>query len=123
MFTDRNVVYADAYCYVQNQHKTGFQLPDEDGISEGVIDFSTMYRNGNTVYYNNGTLAQTIHKDWTYSDYKKDIIKKRYSNDDQIAIILNQNDSEEDNLRYQKMMEWREFASFFANKLMELSHE
>jgi hypothetical protein len=72
------------------------------------------------VYYNNGTLAQSVNNKWKYSDYKKDIIKKRYSNDDQIAIILNKDDSEEDQMRYQKMMEWREFASFFAKKVLEI---
>lgn len=119
MFTDRNMIYADAYNVLQHKNKIGFQLPYTEDVLETLIDLSSMYRDGNTMYYNNSTLAQSINKDWTYSDYKREIIKKRYSNDDQIAIILNKDDSEEDLLRYQKMMEWREFASTLAKKIIE----
>jgi hypothetical protein len=60
MFVDRDVVYADAYCFLQCGNKIGFQLSNDDNISEGLIDFSNIYRIGNTVYYNNGTLAQSV---------------------------------------------------------------
>jgi hypothetical protein len=54
----------------------------------------------------------------SYADAKKFVISKLYSNDDQIAIILNKDDSDEDGLVYQKMQEWREWASIVAHKIM-----
>ena len=33
------------------------------------------------------------------------LVKIRYSNDDQIAIIINKDDSEEGNLKFQQMQE------------------
>ena len=56
----------------------------------------------------------------SYTDAKKFLIGKRYSNDDQIAIILNKDDSEEDTLAFEKMQEWREWASVMAHKIMEI---
>ena len=57
------------------------------------------------VYYNGGTLAQSLFNNGSYGDYKSSIIKNRYPNDDQIAIILNKEDSEEDIIRYEIMMQ------------------
>jgi hypothetical protein len=38
----------------------------------------------------------------------------RYSNDDQMALILNNGKSEQDTLLYNKMQEWREWAGVIA---------
>ena len=50
-------------------------------------------------------------KNMSYSEIKTTIIKLHYSNDDQIAIMLN-NDEE----KMREMQEWREFASLTAKK-------
>lgn len=50
----------------------------------------------------------------TYAYIKTFIIKLRYSNDDQIAIILNN-----DEAKMAKMQEWREYASYIAKKYTE----
>lgn len=55
----------------------------------------------------------------TYADAKKYIIGKRYSNDDQLAIMLNKDNSEEDAIAYQKMQEWREWASLVSHKIVD----
>ena len=47
------------------------------------------------------------------------MIKKRYSNDDQIAIMLNAQLSEEDKIYYDKMQEWREFSGYIAKSIDE----
>ena len=57
---------------------------------------------------------------YDYGQWKANIIKKRYSNDDQIAIMLNRGD-EESNMIYNKMMQWREYASVLAKKFVELN--
>ena len=64
-----------------------------------------MQKCGQLVYYNNGKLAELVLQNADYGTYKSSIIKKRYSNDDQIAIMLNRYDSEEDELRYDRMMQ------------------
>ena len=50
-------------------------------------------------------------RNMTYAAIKTFIIKLHYSNDDQIAIMLN---NDEDKMR--EMQEWREFASLTAKK-------
>ena len=47
------------------------------------------------------------------------MIKKQYSNDDQIAIILNAQLSEEDKMYYDKMQELREFSGYIAKLINE----
>ena len=46
------------------------------------------------------------------------MIKLRYSNDDQLALILNKDNSEEDTELYNKMQEWREWSGTFAKLVM-----
>ena len=118
MYTDKNITYSDAGKYLVYKNQIGFQFPASDDIMEKDIDLDDLYIKGNTAYYNSCTLAQNIIKNGTYGDYKSAIIKKRYSNDDQIAIMLNKDDSEDDLLRYDKMMEWREFAAELAKRIL-----
>lgn len=118
MFTDKNITYSEPGCYLKYKNQIAFQFPKADGIEEYNISIKDLYVMGNTAYYNSGTLAQRINKNWSYADYKKDIIKKRYSNDDQIALLLNKDDSEEDMIRYEKMMRWREFAARLSKAIM-----
>ena len=54
-----------------------------------------------------------------YATVKTEMIKKRYSNDDQIAIMLNAQLSEEDKIYYDKMQEWREFSGYIAKSIDE----
>ena len=46
--------------------------------------------------------------------------KKIYSNDDQIAIMLNRGRSEQDNMAFEKMQEWRDWAGSLAKKIITL---
>jgi hypothetical protein len=83
------------------------------------LSFDDIYIEGNFVYFNNKKFIQYVDPKWTYSDYKRSIITSRYSNDDQIAIILNKEDSDLDRIKYDRMMKWREFASLLAKKIIE----
>ena len=118
MYTDRNIVYAEPGKYPKYKNQIAFQFPAKGGIGEYDLNISDLYIKNNIAYYNNGLFVQKIEKNWKYADYKKDIIKKRYSNDDQIAIILNKDDSAEDLLRYNRMMQWREFASLLSKQII-----
>ena len=120
MYNDKNIMYADPGKYLICKNKIAFQLPASEEITECQLNIDDMNVKNNLVYYNNDLFVHRWHKNWTYADYKREFIKKRYSNDDQIAIILNKEDSEEDLQRYNRMMEWRKFASLMANKIMNL---
>ena len=118
MYTDKNITYSDAGKYLIYKNQIGFQFSSSEDIMEYDVNLDDLYIKGNTAYYNRGTLAQNIIKNGSYGDYKSAIIKKRYSNDDQIAIILNKDDSDEDLIRYDRMMQWREFAAELAKRIM-----
>ena len=105
MYTDKNIVYADPGKYLKYKNQIAFQLSASEGIIECDLNIDDLYIKNNIALYNNSLCAQPVHSNYTYADYKRDIIKKRYSNDDQIAIILNKEDSEEDLIRYNRMME------------------
>ena len=119
MYIDKDIIYSEPGKYLKGKNKIGFQFPLPGNFVEYDINFNDLKLVGNMFYYNDNLFVQKYNKSWTYGDYKKDIIKKRYSNDDQIAIILNKDDSEEDLLRYERMMKWRVFASDLANKIIK----
>ena len=78
-----------------------------------VLDSLDVVVDGNKVLIYNRKFA-ILPDSISYSDIKKRVIKSRYTEDDQIAIILNKDISEEDAMYFQKMQEWREFASEVA---------
>ena len=126
MYKKRNVVYADAYKYLVHKSKGTIafaQSGDESEFEEK--EFPTPIKivdEGSGFYSIQGVPKVKFY--FSKSDYatvKTEMIKKRYSNDDQIAIILNKDSGlEEDLFAYQKMQEWREWASTVAKKIMEV---
>ena len=117
MFTKGKKIFADKGCYLK--HK---QLPiigltisgNPDDYEEiRMLDPLDVVVDGNKVLIYNRKFA-ILPDSITYSDIKKRVIKSRYSQDDQLAIILNKDSSEEDTIYFQKMQEWREFASEVA---------
>ena len=117
MFVKGKKIFADKGCYLK--HK---QLPiigltingNPDDYEEiRMLDSLDVVVDGNRVLIYNRKFA-ILPDSISYSDIKKRVIKSRYSEDDQIAIILNKDISEEDAMYFQKMQEWREFASEVA---------
>ena len=121
MFIKGNMIYSEAGYILRCDNKKAFQLPYD--VSKEYIEIpiditntkieSGMIDMDGVVFRNN--------KKYDYGQWKANIIKKRYSNDDQIAILLNKDDSAEDKMRYDKMQEWREYASALAKKFVELN--
>lgn len=120
MFIKGNMIYSEAGYILKCDNKKAFQLP-YDASKEYIeipIDItntkieSGMINMDGVVFRNN--------EKYDYGQWKANIIKKRYSNDDQIAIMLNHGD-EESNMIYNKMMQWREYASMLAKKFVELN--
>ena len=126
MYKKRNVVYADAYKYLVHKSKgiIAFALSgDESEFEEKEFPIPIkIIDEGNGFYSIQGVPKVKFY--FSKSDYatvKTEMIKKRYSNDDQIAIMLNKDSGlEEDLFAYQKMQEWREWASTVAKKIVEV---
>ena len=120
MFIKGDMIYSEAGYILKCGNRKAFQLP-YDASKEYIeipIDItntkieSGMINMDGVVFRNN--------EKYDYGQWKANIIKKRYSNDDQIAIMLNHGD-EESNMIYNKMMQWREYASVLAKKFVELN--
>lgn len=122
MYKIGNKTYADAGYYLKRGSSVGYSFEDNDvSIEEIVCNLEDMHFNGSIILWSNNKLAQRVLKNGVYGDYKKAIIQKKYSNDDQIAIMLNKDSGEDiDILSYQKMQEWREWASTVARKILEI---
>lgn len=120
MYTIKNKIYADAGYILKYKNKVAFSLEDVDikDVLETKINLENMQKIGNFVIYSDG-LKEYINCT-EFGDWKKKIINKQFTNDAQIAIILNKDDSAEDRLLFDKMQEWRKWASIVANKIMEI---
>jgi hypothetical protein len=121
MYQIGNWIFADAGHYLKRGGGFAYFFEDNgEEIQEVVATIDDMHRVGSIILWSEDKLAQRIFKNGAYADYKKAIIQKKYSNDDQIAIMLNKDSGEaEDILAYDKMQEWREWASIVAKKIME----
>ena len=122
MFTKGNIVYADAYKYLCHKTKKVVALSVQgDGADYEELPMNSpldVETDGRMIFWNNRRFAVRPGK-LTGSAVKASVIKSRYSNDEQIAIMLNRERSEKDALLYGKMQEWREFAAEIAGKVPE----
>lgn len=117
MFTKGEMIYADAYKYLRHKEKNiiaqsikGSANDYEEIPMSHPLDIEI---SGGMVFWNNRMFANCP-ESLTKDVVKASIIKSRYSNDDQLAIILNKDEGEKGDMYYRKMQEWREFASVIA---------
>lgn len=120
MYVIKNKIYADAGYVLKYNNRISFSFEDVDpkDVLETKINLENMQINGKFVVYSNGMkdyISCTEYKDW-----KKKWVNKQFTNDDQIAIILNKDDSEEDLLLFYKMQEWREWSGIIARNIVSL---
>ena len=124
MYKKRNVVYADAYKYLVHKSKgiiAFAQSGNKNEFEEKELPTPIKIIDEGGGFYS----IQDVPKIKFYfskSDYatvKTEMINKQYSNDDQIAIMLNAQLSEEDTASYNKMQEWREFSGHIAKLIDE----
>ena len=104
MYRVKNKIYADAGCVLKYENKVAFSFEgvNEKDVLETKINLENIQKIGNFVVYDE--LKDRI----TCSDYgclKKKFVNKQFTNDDQIAIILNKDYSAEDSLLFDKMQE------------------
>ena len=125
MYIKNNKTYAEPYKYLI---KEGTRRIIALHLGEAREDFEerdmTLPINaridGPLVKWENGLFA-ALPESMTYEAIKAKIIKSRYSNDDQIAILLNKSKGPEEELEYQRMQRWRDMASDVAKSAMSVT--
>lgn len=114
MYQIRDMVYSEAGYILIGNNKKGYQFKGKmSEFTEAKMGLNKMEIHGEYVTYSG--ITQYIGKNPTYEQLKGDMVKRRYSNDDQIAIMLN---GDQDAM--QKMQEWRDWSTKVATKIMKL---
>lgn len=122
MYKIRNKVYADAGYILVGNNKKGYVFKGElEEFTEQPITIDDMKVEGNFLLYSNGSILEINYPNLTYEEQKARIIKRLFSNDDQIAIMLNKGRSEQDDLVFEKMQEYRDWAGTLAKKIVSLN--
>lgn len=123
MYIKNNVVYADAGNILVATNAIGYSLTDDiANIQEQPINIQDMKLEGKFLKYSNGLIVQG-YKQLDYAGWKAEIIKWRYTIDDQMAIILNKDENPEKLLDFDRMQAWRNWASTLANKILSVENK
>lgn len=124
MYIDKGYIYSDAGKILVSGNFIGYSVKADSSLADTVIEenviLDDIVLDGDFIRYCNGKIIQSYTKNMSYAEWKTKIIKWRYSNDDQIAILINKDDSEEDIIKYNRMQEWREYAAKLARKIINL---
>lgn len=119
MYTIKDKTYAEAGYILNGNHAIGMWLDSTFApFTERPLDLTNMEVTDDYIKFDIFSWRNPGIR--TFADAKKFFIAKRYSNDDQLAIILNKDD---DPLSFQKMQEWRGWSSLMAHKIMEILNE
>lgn len=121
MYVKGNRVYADAYKYLKHKERNIVALSvkgNPDDYEELEMDTPLeVTLKGNMISWNKGMFMKNV-SELSYEGIKSTIIKSRYSNDDQIAIMLNKDESEEKRMYFDKMQQWRGFAADITKAIL-----
>lgn len=117
MFTYNNKVYGDAGYYVSDSKRAGFCLALDESVEytehpltgevEKISD--SLFKLSGKFYFNV----------YDPENIKRDLIKLLYDNDEQIAIMLNQPDSDYGQEMYDKMQAWRDYLGQISKQIMQ----
>ena len=118
MFIKNNTIFSEAGKYLSAQNFLGFKVSDSDDSKYTEKDFEEPKVSGQFLII--GEIRTLLSEIINYENLKKKFIEWHYSNDDQIAIILNKDNSDEDKVCYDKMQEWRTWAGDLAKKVLKL---
>ena len=123
MYKVRNKVYAEAGSLLIGKNKRGYVFIGEvSDFSEEAIRIDDMRVEGNFLVYSNGRIRELYNPNMTYEQLKAKYVKRLFSNDDQIAIMLNKDRSAEDSELFDKMQEWRDWCGVLAKKVVGLAN-
>lgn len=119
MFTLSNKTYASAGNLLKKNGWVGFTCKTSDNIVEIPINTDDIEIKNDMFVWNNGKLQLPVIPNGTYGDYKKRLINKIFSNDDQIALILNKDLDKDSSNAFDEMQKWREYFSIFIKSKIE----
>ena len=121
MYKVRNKVYADAGHILIGKNKIGYRfLGEVADFSEEAIYLDDMKVDGQFLVYSDGLIRELYDPNATYEQLKAKYVKRLFSNDDQIAIMLNKDKSAADAELFDKMQEWRDWCGVLAKKVASL---
>lgn len=124
MYKIRNKVYPEAGHILVGESRRGYVFQGEfEEFTEQPITIDDMKVEGNFLLYSNGLILERNYPNLTYEEQKARIVKRLFSNDDQIAIMLNKGRSEQDDLVFEKMQEYRDWAGTLAKKIVALNNQ
>lgn len=124
MYKIRDKVYADAGYILVGKNRRGYVFKGElEEFTEQKITIDDMRVEGSFLRYSNDSILEIYSPNATYEELKSKIVKRLFSNDDQIAIMLNKGRSEQDDLVFDKMQEWRDWAGILAKKIISLNNK
>ena len=121
MYKVRNKVYAEAGSLLIGTNKRGYVFFGElKEFSEKAIRLDDMRIEGQFLVYSDGLIRESYNPNQTYEQLKAKYVKRLFSNDDQIAIMLNKDRSAEDAELFDKMQEWRDWCGVLAKKVISM---
>jgi hypothetical protein len=121
MYTVRNKVYAEAGCLLIGKSQKGYVFNGKiEDFSEIKITLEDMKIEGQFLVYSNRDIVELYNPKMTYEQLKAKYVKVQFSNDDQIAIMLNKGRSEEDDMLFDKMQQWRDWCGKLAKAIVNL---
>jgi hypothetical protein len=121
MYKVRNKVYAEAGSILIGKNKIGYSfLGEVSDFSEKAIRLDDMKVDGQFLVYSDGLIRELYDPNATYEQLKAKYVKRLFSNDDQIAIMLNKDKSAADAELFDKMQEWRDWCGVLAKKVASL---
>lgn len=121
MYKVRNKVYAEAGSILIGKNKRGYSFLGElNEFSEKAIRLDDMKVDGQFLVYSDGIIRELYDPNATYEQLKAKYVKRLFSNDDQIAIMLNKDKSAADAELFDKMQEWRDWCGALAKKVASL---
>ena len=123
MYKVRNKVYAEAGSILIGKNKRGYSfLGEVSDFSEKAIRLDDMKVDGQFLVYSDGIIRELYDPNATYEQLKAKYVKRLFSNDDQIAIILNKDKSAADAELFDKMQEWRDWCGVLAKKVFNMKN-
>ena len=116
MYKIKDIVYADAGKVLVGNGKKGYQFSGEMmDFTEEEISLEEIVRNAEMGIVEYGGIVQAYNPNETYANIKADMVHRRYSPDDQTAIILNK---DSDDVAYERMQQWRNWSSKVAHAII-----
>ncbi len=127
MYIQKDIVYSDPYKYLVNKGKNiiSYSAPaNEEGWVEVEMETPIKFKKiGNLYTWENDSLAVLVEK-LDYNTIKTLFIKQRYTNDDQIAIMINKDSGDPEDIdAYKRMQAWRNYAAHISKALIQQNNE